>query len=62
MSQIQESFTVKPPSTEEPKTLPGDYKNKIYYSDGSYGWTMRAETYVPHAINNLNQWMATEGF
>ena len=62
MAQIQESFTVKPFSIEEPKSYLGADINKIYYSDGSYIWTMGAETYVTHAINNPKNRMATEGF
>ena len=62
LAQIQESFTVKPSSIEEPKSYPGADINKIYYSDGSYGWTMVDETYVTQAIKNLKKRMATEGF
>ena len=50
MAHIQEIFTVKPSSTEEPKSYIGADINKIYYSGGYYGWTMRDETYVTHAI------------
>ena len=42
MSQIQEIFTVKPFFIEEPKSYLGSDINKIYYRDGSYGWTMGA--------------------
>ena len=36
MAQIQESFTIKPPSIKETKSYIGADINKIYYSDGSY--------------------------
>ena len=62
MAQIQEIFTSKPFSINEPKSYLGADINKIYYSDGSYGWTMESEIYVTHAIKNPKKWMATEGF
>ena len=62
MAQIKESFTVKPSAIDEPKRYLGADINKIYYSNGSYGWTMRAVIYVTHAINNLKKRLAMEGF
>ena len=62
MAQNQEVFTVKPYSVKEPKRYLGTDKNKIYYSDRSYGQKMGAETYVTHAIKNLKNCMATKGF
>ena len=62
MAHIKEIFTIKPSSIEEPKSYLGANINKIYYSDGSYGWKMGAETYFTHAIKNLKKRMATEGF
>ena len=61
MAHIQESFKIKPSSIEEPKSYLGADINKMYYSDGSFGWTMGAGTYVTHATKNLKKWMATEG-
>ena len=62
MAQIQESISVKPYSIEYPKIYLGADINKIYYSDGSYGQTMGAETYVTHDVKNLKKRMSTEGF
>ena len=62
MTQIQESFTVKPPSIEEPKSYLGADVDKVYYQDGSYGWTMGAETYTTQAIKNRKKRMQKEGF
>ena len=50
------------PSIKEPKIYFGADINNIYYSDGSYGWTMGSETYVTHTINNLKNRMETERF
>ena len=62
MAQIQDTFTVKIYSIEKPKSYLRADINKIYCSDGSYGWNMGAETYVNHSIKNLNKQMSTEGF
>ena len=62
MAKIKESFTVKPSSIEEPKSYLGADIGKVYYEDGSYGWTMGAETYTKHAIKNLKKRMEREGF
>ena len=62
MAQLQESFTVKLSCTEEMKKYLGADTNKIYFSDGYYGWTMGADTYVTHTIKNLEKRMAIEGF
>ena len=61
MAQIQERFTVKPSSIKEPKSFLGADINKIYYSDGYYGWTMGTETYVTYATKILKKRVATEG-
>ena len=62
MEMIQQSFTVKPSSIEEPKSYLGADVNKVYYDDGSYGWTMGSETYVKQAINNLKKRLDKEGY
>ena len=62
MAQIQQNFTVKPSSIGEPKSYLGADVGKVYYPDGSYGWTMGAETYVTQAIKNLKKRMEKEGF
>jgi hypothetical protein len=62
MAQIQESFTVKPSSIGQPKSYLGADVDKVYYADGSYGWTMGVETYVTQAIKNLKKRMEKEGF
>ena len=61
MKQIQESFTVKPDSIEEPKTYLGADISKVYYPDNSYAWTMGSYTYVKKAIKNLKAKMAKDG-
>ena len=61
MSMIQESFTVKPSSIEEPKSYLGADINKAYYPDGSYAWTMGSETYVKKAVKNLKKKMEKDG-
>ena len=60
MSQIQETFTVKPGSIEEPKTYLGADINKVYYSDGSYAWTMGSQTYVKKVVKNVKVTMAKD--
>ena len=62
MTQIKESFTIKPSSIEEPKSYLGADIGKVFYEDGSYGWTMGADTYTKHAIKNLKKRIAKEGF
>ena len=62
MSQIQENFTVKPSSIEEPKSYLGADIGKVYYGDGSYGWTMGSATYTSQAIKNLKKRMEKEGY
>ena len=62
MAQIKESFTVKPSSIEEPKSYLGADAGKVYYSDGTYAWTMGAETYTTQAIKNLKKRMSKEGY
>jgi hypothetical protein len=62
MTQIQESFTVKPSSIGEPKSYLGADIGKVYYEDGSYGWTMGSETYTTQAIKNLKKRMEKEGY
>ena len=62
MTQIQESFTVKPSSIEEPTSYLGANIGKFYYEDGSYGWTMGSETYTTQAIKNLKKCMEKEGY
>jgi hypothetical protein len=61
MSQIQESFTVKPDSIEEPKTYLGADISKVYYPDGSYAWTMGSESYVKKVVKNMKAKMAKDG-
>jgi hypothetical protein len=61
MSQIQESFTVKPDSIEEPKTYLGADVSKVYYPDGSHAWTMGSESYVKKAVKNMKAKMAKDG-
>ena len=62
MSQIKESFTVKPASIEQPQKYLGADISKVYYADGSYGWTIGSETYITQAVNNLKKRMKQEGF
>ena len=62
MAQIQERFTVKTNSIEEPKSYLGYDIDKICYSDGSYVCTMGDEKYVTHARKNLKKRMKTKGF
>ena len=62
MTQIWESFTFKHSSIKEPKIYLGADINTIYYSDGSYGWTMGAETYDTNAIKDMKKRMTTERF
>ena len=62
MEMIQQKFTVKPSSIEEPKSYLGADIKKVYYDDGSYGWTMGSETYVTHAIKNLKKRMESDGY
>lgn len=59
MEMIQ---AVKPSSIEEPKSYLGADIKKVYYDDGSYGWTMGSETYVTHAIKNLKKRMESDGY
>jgi hypothetical protein len=61
MAQIQDSFTVKPDSIEEPKTYLGADIGKVYYPDGSYAWTMGSETYVKKVVKNMKAKMAKDG-
>ena len=44
MSQIQETFAIKPDSVEEPKNYLGADINKVHYADGSHAWTMGSES------------------
>ena len=50
MAQIQESFIFKHSIIKELKSYLGANINKIYDSEGSYGWTMGDKTSVTHAI------------
>ena len=61
MSQIQDTFTVKPDSIEEPKTYLGADINKVYYPDGSYAWTMGSESYVKKVVKNVKVKMLKDG-
>ena len=61
MDQIEESFTVKPSSIEEPKSYLGADVDKIYYRDGSYAWTMGSETYVKQAVKNIKKKLEESG-
>ena len=62
MAHIQEIFTVKPSTIDEPKRYLGADINKIYYRNRSYLWTMGYKTYVTHDINNLKKRMAMKHF
>ena len=62
MDQVQQKFTVKPSSIEEPKSYLGADISKVYYNDGSYAWCMGSETYVGQAIKNLKKRLEQDGF
>ena len=55
MSMVQSNFTVKPGSIEIPKIYLGADMHKVTYEDGSYAWTMSAESFVKKVIANIKK-------
>ena len=62
MEMVKENFTVKPCSIQEPTSYLGADIGKIYYSDGSYAWTMGSKTYLEKVIKNLKRRILADGF
>ena len=55
MSMVQSNFTVKPGSIEIPKIYLGADMHKVTHEDGSYAWTMSAESYMKKVIANIKK-------
>ena len=55
MDLLRENYTVKASTIGEPKVYLGADISKVYYSDGSYAWTMGSQNYVKEAIRNVKK-------
>ena len=53
MFMLQSKYTTKTSSIGEPKVYLGAGVGKVLYGDGSYAWTIRYDSYVNEAINNV---------
>ena len=61
MAMLIIKYTVKNSIIGDPKVYLGDDVVKVLYGDGSYAWTMRSDSYVKKATNNMNKRLNEDG-
>ena len=52
---------VKISSIGEPKVYLGSNFGRLLYGDGSYDWTMRSDSYIKEAIDNMKKRLKEDG-
>ena len=62
MAMLQEAYTVRKETIEEPKKYLGADISKVFFSDGSHAWTMSSSSYIKAAIKNVKARLAKDGF
>lgn len=62
MEMLQDSYTVKPESIQEPSRYLGADISKVYYDDGSHAWTLSSESYVKEAVKNVKRRLTDDGY
>ena len=55
MNLLKENFTDKSSSKREHKVYLGADVSKVFYSDGSYVWTMGLQSHAKEAIHNVKK-------